>query len=141
MVNKKGYIRTIEAIIATVLLFLFIIAVLPKPEKPVEPRNVDYIGESILLEIELNELLRQEVLDYVPENPTPNLDLFMDGVTKRLPFDYAFLIKDAWDYPSQADLELKIPSFSNRNLYLRTKIFGSRTGSKVVYLYLWEKTE
>lgn len=141
MVNKKGYIRTIEAIIAVVLLFLFILTTLPKPEKSVEPRNVDYIEESILLEIESNEVLRQEVLNYIPGGTTPKLNSFIEDTTKRLPFDHAFLIKNAGTYPSQADLENLIPSVSDRNLYLRTKIIGSGTVSKVIYLYLWEKTE
>lgn len=140
MVNKKGYIRTLEAIIAMVLLFLFILTVLPKPETPVEPKNVDYIEESILLEIESNDVLRQEVLNYVPGSQTPNLNSFVEDTTKRLPFDHAFLIKNAGNYPSQEDLEILIPSVSDRNLYLRTKIIGSGTTSKVIYLYLWEKT-
>ena len=139
MVNKKGYIRTIESIIAIVLLFLFILTVLPKPEKPVEPRNIDYLEEAILWEIQSNTILRQEILDY-EGGPTPKVSAFIEEVTKRFPFDHAFLIKDAGSYPSQADLEALIPSVSDKNLYLRTKIIGSGTGSKVIYLYLWEKT-
>src|SRR3989344_6033495 len=59
MVNKKGYIRTLEAIIAIVLIFAVIITILPKKEIAEKtPEDIDLTAKSILNEIQNNNLFR-----------------------------------------------------------------------------------
>ena len=59
MVNKKGYIRTLEAIIAIVLIFAVIITILPKKEITEKtPDDIDLTAKSILNEIQNNNLFR-----------------------------------------------------------------------------------
>lgn len=58
--NKKGYIRTIEAILAVLIVFAFVVTILPK--KPIEtgkaPPGLDSTLRNILEEAQNNEEFR-----------------------------------------------------------------------------------
>ncbi len=62
--DKKGYIRTLEAVIAIVIILLFIFAV--TPERTVNPKTVppqvDSAQRYILKEVQDNQELRDEAL-------------------------------------------------------------------------------
>ncbi len=69
MVNKKGYLRTIEAIIAILLVFGFLVTVLPKTgdvgakEAHTVPVDLDITANAFLEELERNEVFRACVLN------------------------------------------------------------------------------
>jgi len=65
MVNKKGYIRTLEAVIAIILILIFIFSVLPKKqtEELKTPREIDLTSDRILNEVQNNEEFRGCVID------------------------------------------------------------------------------
>ena len=63
--NKKAYLKTIEAIIAVVIILIFIFTVIPRervPEASV-PKNIEILQETITNEIENNEEYRQEIIN------------------------------------------------------------------------------
>jgi len=71
MVNKKGYIRTLEAVIAIILILIFIFSVLPKKqtEELKTPREIDLTSDGILNEVQNNEEFRGCVIaDLNPNN-------------------------------------------------------------------------
>lgn len=63
MVNKKGYIRTLEAIIAIVIILVFVLSILPQKEKESQtPKDIDLTANQILSEIQNNNKLRSDVI-------------------------------------------------------------------------------
>ncbi len=64
--NKKGYIRTLEAVIAIVIILIFIYSVAPLPEIDEDkvPLIVKNAHNHILMEV-LNQSLRKEILEAV----------------------------------------------------------------------------
>ncbi len=62
--NKKGYLKTLEAIIAVMILLSFLLAILPREEaKEAEvPDDIRLTQESIMNIIQSNEELRDCVL-------------------------------------------------------------------------------
>jgi len=60
--NKKAYIRTLEAIIAIVIIFIFILSILPKEQK-IEgfPKEIDLTGNKVLDEIQNDKTIRKAV--------------------------------------------------------------------------------
>src|SRR3989344_8780872 len=65
MVNKKGFVHTIEAVIAIVILLIFIFTALPREKiEQTTPDNIKLVQEKITSEIESNILLRNNVLEY-----------------------------------------------------------------------------
>src|SRR3989344_6917374 len=73
MVNKKGYIRTLEVVIAIILILIFIFSVLPKKqtEESKTPREIDLTSDRILNEVQNNGKFRGCVIEDVPPN-TPD---------------------------------------------------------------------
>jgi len=68
--KKKGYIRTLEAVIAIVIILIFIFTMMPKKEpnpKDVPPR-VDAAQKYILQEIANTPELRQEAIETQEED-------------------------------------------------------------------------
>ncbi len=79
MVSKKGYIRTLEAVIGIVIILLFIFSVSPKPKGKVEqiPVGVKSSLEMITGEINSNLTLRAAVYDDgVCKQPAPLFENF-----------------------------------------------------------------
>ncbi len=64
--DKKGYIRTLEAVIAIVIVLSFVYAVMPS--KIINPSDIPYVVESaqdfIIGEIEENPSIRTEITIY-----------------------------------------------------------------------------
>ncbi|MBI4154121.1 hypothetical protein HY501_02195 [Candidatus Woesearchaeota archaeon] len=71
MVNRKGYIKTLEAVIAIVLILLFLFTVINKPleKKGGAPPIVKRSQEYILNEILVNDALRGKIIAADLSNP------------------------------------------------------------------------
>lgn len=105
--NKKGYIRTIEAILAILVVFAFVVTILPKKTAEIAkaPPELDSTMRSILEEAQNNEefrtclLLNNNVeLEDSTKNMVKNSQCLKDQLDKALPaftlWDYGFAICD-----------------------------------------------
>lgn len=103
MVNRKGYIKTLEAVIAIVLILLFLFTVINKPLEKAggSPPLVKRSQEYILNEILVNDTLRGQIINADLTNPgSPS---FQDAnnslaglIQTNIPpgYSYAFLMCD-----------------------------------------------
>src|SRR3989338_11350797 len=101
--NKQGYIRTLEAVIAIVIMMLFIFTVINKPlNSPGKiPPLVEKSQQYILNEISFNDTLRQKVVSADISNPASTSfldanDTLNDLILANIPpgYTYTFLICD-----------------------------------------------
>lgn len=68
--NKQGYIKTLEAVIAIVIILIFTFAVTPKPVPSYKlPSSVENAQEYILEEITMNPGIRALIMEADPDNP------------------------------------------------------------------------
>lgn len=102
--NKKGYIRTIEAILAILVVFAFVVTILPKKTTEIAkaPPELDSTMKSILEEAQNNEefrtclLLNNNVKLKTDSTMKTNAECLKDQLDKALPafspWDYGFAI-------------------------------------------------
>ena len=64
MVNKKGYMKTVEAIIAVILFFsvVLILVGVYSPEEEATPKDIKVIQEAVLNTIESDTEMRSNIL-------------------------------------------------------------------------------
>ena len=107
MVNRRGYLRTLEAIVAVLIIFGFLLFIFPKTDR-IEgqmPHELDSLADAMLEEIENNDKFRKCVLADVGAEVIEGEDGFesgavcVNGFIKTLlpPFSvwgYAFSISD-----------------------------------------------
>ena len=94
MVNKKAYIRTIEAVIAIVILLFASYMVVPKVIS--NPKETPYVVESVqnyvLDQVSDNKTLRMLIVNYtIGGSSTLTANISLDGIIKqRLPPGYSY---------------------------------------------------
>ena len=156
MVNKKGYIRTLEAVIAIILVLIFIFSVLPKKqtEELKTPREIDLTSDRILSEIQYNEQFRQCVIeDISPINKPSEKQTALECVNKfiesnkLIPTTLSYNItvcdiqvsnQDAYNYCKESDLpEAKDLTIYTKRVILSTTLTDLQP--KKVKLYIWRK--
>lgn len=145
MVDKKGYIRTLEAIIAMILIFIFILSILPtKEDKQKTPDDIDVTARNILNEIQNNQIYRNYVINMdLTNGKVGNDDVygalknFIESPnTKPIAIGYELMICDisantANCFPTQNTLI--IPKI---NIYTKSILIED---NRLVKLYLWRK--
>src|SRR3989344_3266805 len=89
--NKKGYIRTLEAVIALVIIFTAIIFLLPKNKLPdgKAPHELENTANEILKAIQQNSDFRNGVLSITPGIVHEKISSTLPPFT---PWTYAFTI-------------------------------------------------
>lgn len=93
---KKGYIKTIEAVIAIVLILMVVYFVIPRNVKIIEkvPSNVKSSQEFIINEISSNKALRNCIIEDVNcENNESLISLVEENVP--IGYNYTFKICDS----------------------------------------------
>ena len=89
MVNKKGYLRIIESIIAIVVILIIIVGFLPREEiqTPKTPPELDLSSKAILKELENNDLYREHLLTINTPNPAglDSLQALVEFIDTTLP--------------------------------------------------------
>ncbi len=160
MVNKKGYIRTLEAVIAIILILIFIFSVLPK--KQIEdlktPREIDLTSDRILNEVQNNEEFRGCVI--VDEDTAPSgvivgedcIKNFIDSnnLISQQTMGYKVLVCDpiatlftSKNYCNEPDLqEAKDKAIYTKSLLLSSTLLSpaiAPLNPKLVKLYIWRK--
>lgn len=94
MINKRGYIKTLEAVIAIVIILIFTFAVTPKPEPSYAlPSSVENAQAYILEEIERDDAVRDAIM---AGNPTDTADpmygLIVAIVAANMPTGFAYTV-------------------------------------------------
>lgn len=158
--NKKGFVKIIEAVIAIVIVFIFIFTILPKENKVEKiPENIRLFQEKILGEIESNEVLRKEVLDYKIFNDAgndrnsqiltyrkdkPAIDEFIrKNIYPTLDYNYTICADKTGSLVCNPDFvnlpnDLKNIELPNKAIYAKSKIIANSTQTNTFKLYVWE---
>ncbi|MBI4447936.1 hypothetical protein HY643_03070 [Candidatus Woesearchaeota archaeon] len=162
--DKKGFIRTVEAVIAIAILLLFVYTILPKQKVAVDaiPYNVEVAQKAILEKIGTDSTLRQGLADFavLPDvqsaiySSDPNVGsiptntvaetIFLSLAKKYTPagYDFAFRICTkttcVLDPPNPAAME----DLSKKSVFMGdTMIASSETGQnpRIVRFWMWKK--
>ena len=154
MVNKKGYIRTLEAIIAIVLIFAVIITILPKKEIAEKtPEDIDLTAKSILNEIQNNNLFRDYAIKMdisngiytdallVEVKAYTELKNFVDS-TMPIAIGYELMICEISGgcYPLLDSIVLPKKSIYTKSVLINNNnVINSNSEDRIVKLFLWRK--
>ncbi len=148
---KKGYLRTLEAVIAIILLFLFMYAITPRPSAEVKvPEGIRVTQKAILNGIQQDDELR-EVVSRADPDSNENSKLF-DFINSNLPFGFDYnivickaetLACDKCKGKDSANKDIIIgcpagPELPDKTVYARS-ILITTPNSRIIRLYLWEK--
>ncbi len=138
MVNNKGYIKTLEAVIAIIIILVFVYVLTPKAIKKAEPipSVVKEAEHFILTEIALNKTLRSCVSSPV----TPNGECRASGCMEKI---MSFVQANTPPgYQSRCELCEKAVSCSQIQLPLDRSIYTdsimiSNPRPRVFRVYFW----
>ncbi len=132
MVNKKAYLKTLEAVMAIVIFLIFIVAALvfnQAPEDTSVPMDVKAIQESILSKIETEQNLRQCVI-------TEDLLCLENEMISLIPsrtMEYAFEV--CVSEPSNCLITLP----EETTVYADSMIIQEEGQSAIFRLFMWKK--
>jgi len=123
---KKGYLRTIEAIIAIIIVFMVIITIMPKNKQENKtPVYIESLQEKIITKIENDEILRNKIL----EGGTINSDI--ESIIEDPNIKYNYIICNLGETNCIATLP------DNKDIYAKSIMIASINLNKVFRLYLW----
>ena len=130
--HKKGYIKTIEAVVAIVFILGFIYMATPREKTDIGeeiPSNVKAAHNLIMSEFLRNDTLRE----YVAKGDRDSVDPF---ISNNIPggYDYAFEICSSTLSCTTEELPLKVTYVGS--VFVATNITGQ---PRVVRLYIWPK--
>ncbi len=136
--NNKGFIKTLEAVVAIMLLFTFIYIILPKTieNSGTTPDNVKSVENFVIKEMLYNSSFRDCVFtannDFCPTQGSCDIQGFL---ANKVPYGY--------DYACEIcnQVQTCIPAEAipfDRNIYVDSVYFIKET-PKVLRIYLWEK--
>lgn len=137
MVNKKGYIKTLEAVIAIVLLLIFVYTILPRNGRiePEKPSVVEAAQQIIIKEIVNNETIRSGIIDFGITDCKTYTRLNEDIIKKHLPGGYSFSC-EICDTPVCISNATPI----DKSVYM-TDVFLSATSTtqnpKILRIWMW----
>lgn len=139
MVNKKGYLKTLEAVIAIVIILLFTFAVTPKPEPDYStPYAVKASFDYIIDQVETNDTIRSLIMQSdTPAGLTKANNSVKGQVQENIPpgYDFSCNVCDMLACLSEA-----IPE--EKSVYSRDVLISSDATTqnpKVVRIWMWSK--
>ncbi|MBU4351639.1 MAG: hypothetical protein KKA65_05160 [Nanoarchaeota archaeon] len=142
MVNKKGYLKTLEAVLAIVIILLFTFSVTPKPEADLSvPQNIKTTQGFILSEIENNNTLRSYIVNSDDSDVAYNLAYRnVDSlINLNMPggYGYTFGICDMSSCISNITSLALETSIYSQDILIATD--GIKQNPKVVRLWMWRQ--
>ncbi len=142
---SKGYLRTLEAVIAIVIILLFIYAVLPRFQDSKDSNEVILLKDSILNEISENENLRGEILGYNSDveldvaDVTDLTNFVRDTLASLGSYDFRIMVQSP-DSTFQIPI---LPQETEKKDVISDSILIAAdlntNNPKIVTLYFWEK--
>ena len=138
--DKKGFVRTLEAVIAILLLQTLLFYLLPEEKLPAGevPQEVKAAQQYILEEISLNQGYRSCIVQATPGSCTGNIAC-MDGldafIKQHTPFDYA----SSCEVCTTA-LSCTLTKFPlDRSIYTDSVFISKQSVTRVLRVYFYEK--
>ncbi len=132
--NKKGYLKTVEAIIALLILFsvvLYSISARQQDSSSDVPQDIASLQSSILKWGENDRQFREAVF-----SGGTSLAAIYAQIKSSVPDDIGFSVVGAAG--ALANVNPNIPD--DKDVYLKSTVFFNETGdSKTVLLYMWRK--
>lgn len=157
--NKKGFVRTIEAIIAILIVLIFVFTIIPKEKSDNEiPGNIKLVQDRVLNKIIVDNTLKKNVMEYYipPSNDRTYTIDQLELMTQRVNLN-TFIIQSLVDMPmisfnftvcrsNNADCSpdvidtsklnyLKLPS---EQIYAKSVMVANSTDQRIFRLFLWE---
>jgi len=138
MKNRKGWVKILEAAVAIMLIFGFMLYLRAKVEKPALADQMYEMTHRVLSEISANETLRNEILnETLVEKPLTNISL--NASINKYGFDYSFKVcKIADSCPPTLPAESK-----DKEIFADTIIMSANPGQiyspKKLSLFVWMK--
>ncbi|MFH0936057.1 MAG: hypothetical protein V1815_00060, partial [Candidatus Woesearchaeota archaeon] len=135
MVNKKGYLKTIEAVIAILIILGFIYVITPKNHLPEEttPQNVESSEEFIVTQVLYNSTYR----DCIVKDDRPCVETL---VKKNTPSGYNYQF-EMCDTSTSCLQKLGITLPIDKSIYSKNVFISQESGlinPKVFRIYMWE---
>ncbi|MBI2670870.1 hypothetical protein HYX18_02745 [Candidatus Woesearchaeota archaeon] len=129
--DKKAYIKTLEAIVAILLIYLFIAYLLKdnKPKQATAPIDIKLTQESILKEIQSSNYYRNCVLI---NNSTCVNDLINSTIANKYNYAFSLCTKS----------QCYIPITPAKDVYLSSVIISANItdySTTSINLYVWRK--
>lgn len=139
MVTKKAYIRTIEAVVAIVLLLFASYLVTPK--ELLNPRATPYVVESaqkyVLSQATNNESLRKIIIDY---SDTGLANRSLNGIIEnRLPAGYKYSSVICTNPDCVTLPELQTSVYTNDILITGTETGTGKQVLRLVRVWFWRE--
>lgn len=136
MYGKKGYLRTVEAVIAIVIILMFIFVVTPRhiPETRRVPIIVQTAQDHIRVELMNNEDLRNDIIS----KNYSGLDSLIEETLPTAVFDYDYKVCEKTVCILEDIIEIETSIYTT-DVFL---IMGDEegTGSIIVRIWIWQKT-
>ncbi len=141
--NKKGYLKTLEAIIAVIIVFMVVIISLSfdNPETEEVPPDVGALQDTIFDKLQNDVDYREYVFDGNIREISSFLDAFVDNIR----FEYGFVICDnnpeCAEYDSYPQDPIEFPEDSQiyADSFVIQKYEGETFNFKLFRLYIWYK--
>ncbi len=139
--NKKGYIRTLEAVIAIIIILVFVFTVLqPKYKKESEPAEIKLLQDVIIGEIEENDNYRNYILAG-DEEGKGEINTYIESMIMEIgDYRHYLHIQGSSDSLEIPDLPGEVKIYAKGIMISPTLGQGS-DDPKIVVLYLWENNE
>ncbi|HII15879.1 MAG TPA: hypothetical protein HA362_06220 [Nanoarchaeota archaeon] len=140
VIGKQGYIKTLEAVIAIVIILIFTFAVTPKPEPSYGlPSSVENAQNYIMEEIGLNNELRTLIMDAVVANPEDPAYIEIGQIASdNMPAGYGYSIGICLQSACATN---STPIADGRSIYTAESMISSGNSSdttpRVVRLWMW----
>lgn len=135
--GKKGYIRTIEAIIAIVLILLFTYQVIPRTTQQGSktPEIVEDSQNFIIQELSTNDTLRDCIINHNP--PSNPCEKVASVIEENLPAGYSYTYKICEETSGCLAIE-ETPT--DRSVYVKSLFIAStleQRKPKIVKIFFW----
>ncbi len=140
MVGKKAYIRTLEAIIAIVILLFGTFALTPK--QPVNPQETPYVIQSlqnyVVTQATDNKSLRDMIINYDTQTNLVNQSL-KGIIESKLPPAYDYRVTVCMD-PSCVSLPELQTSVYTDDVLIAGQTTAKKSVLRLVRVWFWPKS-
>jgi hypothetical protein len=136
MVNKKAYLKTLEALIAIAIFLIFLTTALimnqPEKNEPSTPQDIKLIQDTIFNKIQTEQYLRV---------------CLIDSDNSCLETEISKVILDSLDYeiqictPTTSCLVSDLTLPEDKTIYADSIIIKEQDTTAILRLYLWRKLE
>ncbi len=145
MMNKKGYIKTLEAVIAIVIILIFTFAVTPKPVPSYRlPSSIENAQDYILEEVGRDAAIRTLIMNTNLENPesAPSIAAYTAislVVENNLPTGYSYAVGICGESACASN---STPIAEGRSIYTAESMIASdgiADTPRIVRIWMWRK--